>query len=137
MDNKIWFGADKYLISYDGTNFEKHPIPSPRDNDMICSLLADGDKIWIGSSYSGLYKYNNGEMAHVDAYSRLLPTEKTDSTSTAPKKDDTWSDSDVTTVNTVKQKPDSAEVYDLSGLKVTNPEKGNVYISNGRKFIKK
>lgn len=76
-------------------------------------------------------------MAHVDAYSRLLPTEKTDSTSTAPKKDDTWSDSDVTTVNTVMQKPDSAEVYDLSGLKVTNPEKGNVYISNGRKFIKK
>ena len=136
-DNKIWFGADKYLISYDGTNFDKHPIPSPRDNDMICSLLADGDKIWIGSSYSGLYKYNNGEMTHVDAYSRLLPTEKTDSTSTAPKKDDTWSDSDVTTVNTVKQKPDSAEVYDLSGLKVTYPEKGNVYISNGRKFIKK
>lgn len=136
-DNKIWFGADKYLISYDGTNFDKHPIPSPRDNDMICSLLADGDKIWIGSSYSGLYKYNNGEKTHVDAYSRLLPTEKTDSTSTAPKKDDTWSDSDVTTVNTVKQKPDSAEVYDLSGLKVTYPEKGNVYISNGRKFIKK
>lgn len=28
-------------------------------------------------------------------------------------------------------------IYDLSGIRVTNPQKGNVYIQNGKKFIKK
>lgn len=43
-------------------------------------------------------------------------------------------------VNIANKKSNSAKntpIYDLSGIRVTNPQKGNVYIQNGKKFIKK
>ena len=46
-------------------------------------------------------------------------------------------DGNTTGISSAKTKTYNTNIYDLSGLKVTNPEKGNVYISNGRKFIKK
>ena len=46
-------------------------------------------------------------------------------------------DGNTTGISSAKAKTYNTNIYDLSGLKVTYPEKGNVYISNGRKFIKK
>lgn len=46
-------------------------------------------------------------------------------------------DGNTTGICSAKTKTYNTNIYDLSGLKVTYPEKGNVYISNGRKFIKK
>lgn len=89
-DNRIWFGADKFLVSYDGKTFTKFALPSEKLYDKVYSILADEDKIWVGSSRSGLYKYENGEIAHVDIYKSVLPTNNVDSATTVANNGEVW-----------------------------------------------
>lgn len=89
-NNKLWFGADKYLVGYDGKTFTKFALPSEKLYDRVYSILADGDKIWVGSERSGLYKYENGELAHVDIYKSVLPTNNVDSAITVANNGEAW-----------------------------------------------
>lgn len=89
-NGKIWFGSDTYLVSYDGKTFVKQAIPTETKYDAISSLLADGDKIWIGSRRSGLYKYEDGKIAHIDVYKSIIPTNNVDSATTVAKNGEIW-----------------------------------------------
>ena len=40
-------------------------------------------------------------------------------------------------ITTVRMDVTNGDIYDLMGRKVTTPQKGNIYIQNGKKFIVK
>jgi signal transduction histidine kinase/ligand-binding sensor domain-containing protein len=58
-EGKIWFGTEKGLYSY---NTDKDSItaylPEDRSNISIISLLADEDKLWIGTRNNGLLVFD-------------------------------------------------------------------------------
>ena len=40
-------------------------------------------------------------------------------------------------ITTVRMDVENGDIYDLLGRKVTTPQKGNIYIQNGKKFVVK
>ena len=44
---------------------------------------------------------------------------------------------EITGINSTEIRKDNGAMYDLSGVKITQPRKGEVYIQNGKKIIKK
>lgn len=62
----IWFGSDAYLIRYDGVNFASIKVPVKSTMDYISSITPDGNAIWIGTRYSGLFKYSDGLFENIN-----------------------------------------------------------------------
>ena len=89
-NGNVWFGSSNFLVKYSGGEFTKYSLPSTKKYDEVASLLIDGKNFWVGSTRSGLYKFENGELQHMDTYASLIPAERMDTTATATDNGEIW-----------------------------------------------
>ncbi|HEU5161921.1 MAG TPA: two-component regulator propeller domain-containing protein, partial [Thermoanaerobaculia bacterium] len=67
----IWIGTMGGLARFDGlrfTVFDKRNTPLLQDN-VIQSLLCDGDRLWIGTGAGGVATFENGRFRRVPGFS--------------------------------------------------------------------
>lgn len=110
-DGRVWAAVKQslYAVTTDGVVTET-AIPVPDDDNIVC-FKHDGEAIWIGTVQHGLFKWENGGLQRVNL------------------------SAGVEAVTADSESADAA-VYDIMGRKVDNPQPGNLYISNGKKFVK-
>ena len=102
----IWFAAGNVLVRGEGFLFNKFSCKSVNDNDAITSIIPDGDTVWVTFLDGGLKKFVNDEF--------MEPT---------------------TGVEEVLSDKGCEEIYDLEGRKVRVPEKGRIYVRQGKKYL--
>ncbi len=104
--NAVWFSAGNSLVRGEGYSFNKYSCKSVNDNDVITSIVPDGETVWVTLMYGGLMKFVDGEF--------MEPT---------------------TGVEEVLSDKGCEEIYDLEGRKVRVPEKGRIYVRQGKKYL--
>lgn len=103
----IWFAAGTTLVRADGNKYQSFTCkPSDDPRDYITKLIPDGDTLWVLTSYGGLVQF------HDDMFSE--PTA-------------------VTTIT--EDRPVNGSIYDLYGRCIATPQKGQIYIKDGRKYV--
>lgn len=102
----IWFAAGNVLVRGEGYTFNKYTCRSVKDNDTITSIVPDGDTVWVTLLEGGLMKFVNGEFMEPSAG-----------------------------METILPDRGRGETYDLDGRMVKVPEKGHVYIREGKKIL--
>ncbi len=80
VNNSIWFGTKKGISIYDKINKSwKHISYFPNQNDnteqVILSLAKDGNHVWAGSYYHGLYRIDANNLK-VENFNSLYPNKK-------------------------------------------------------------
>lgn len=80
VNNTIWFGTKKGISIYDlSTKKWKHltnfPNATEYSEEVILSLARDGNYIWAGSYYHGLYRVSI-ETNRIETFSSLYPNKK-------------------------------------------------------------
>lgn len=102
----IWFAAGNVLVRGEGFSFNKFSCKSVNDNDAITSIIPDGDTVWVTFLDGGLKKFVNDEFMEPSAeVEALLPDRG------------------------------HGKIYDLKGHRVKVPEKGRIYIREGKKIL--
>lgn len=111
-DGRVWGCYKQSLYSVTGKDdVERIDIPIP-SGDMISSFKHDGDVIWVGTLYNGLYRWENGSLSHLDL------------------------SAGVSEVSTDAMSGDTdAAVYDIMGRRVDHRQPGQLYIRAGKKFV--
>ena len=102
----IWFAAGNVLVRGEGYTFNKYTCRSVKDNDTITSIVPDGDTVWVTLLEGGLMKFVNGEFLEPSAG-----------------------------METILPDRGRGETYDLDGRMVKVPEKGHIYIREGKKIL--
>ena len=59
----IWFSSSSTLIKYNGTEFISYTSPNYSD---ACSILCDGDIVWVLLKNDKLLKFQNNEFETID-----------------------------------------------------------------------
>ena len=80
VDNTIWFGTKKGISIYDlerkkWNHLTNFPGSTQYSEEVILSLARDGDYIWAGSYYHGLYRISI-QNQNIQTYNSLFPDKK-------------------------------------------------------------
>lgn len=80
VNNTIWFGTKKGISIYDKTTKNwKHLTDFPNKNNnteqVILTLTKDGDYVWAGSYYHGLYRISVNSLK-IENFNSLYPDKK-------------------------------------------------------------
>lgn len=80
VNNSIWFGTKKGISIYNKNNKNwKHISNFPNQNNnteqVILSLAKDGNYVWAGSYYHGLYRIDSNNLT-VENFNNLYPNKK-------------------------------------------------------------
>jgi streptogramin lyase len=112
-DDNVWFSNHGYLVKYDNSDFTVLSVPLS-DTDFVKTLAVDGDVVWLGTFEGKLYKYSDSKFTMAADIAEA-----------------------VAKVNAVTDNGAVADgqKYDISGRKVINPSKGEIYIQNGKKIV--
>lgn len=62
------------VVKYDGQTFRTYPLPTEYASDMVYSVAAYGDCVWVGTRRHGLLRLKDGAFTHVDIYRNGLHT---------------------------------------------------------------
>ena len=107
----IWFAAGNTLVKGEGTTFKKYVCKKEDGTtDTITSIALDGETVWVTLYNGGLMKLVDGEFANPSAGVEESMAE------TETSKND---------------------IYDLNGMRIEKPAKGQIYIQGGKKHIGK
>lgn len=73
--NNLWIaGEGGYLIKYDGNEFTSFNMPFKREGDWITCIGTDGENVWIGTRYEGMFKFKDGVFSQIRLSNSPLPT---------------------------------------------------------------
>lgn len=76
VDNqqRVWFGTKTGLSVWNGSTFFNLNRQTGLPNDDVTALLADGDKMWIGTNGGGLFRFEKNQLQVFDAAKLGLPS---------------------------------------------------------------
>ncbi|MCX6044764.1 MAG: hypothetical protein NT075_06590 [Chloroflexi bacterium] len=76
VDNqqRVWFGTKNGLSVWNGSTFFSLNKQTGLPNDDVTALLADGDKMWIGTNGGGLFQFEKNQLQVFDAAKLGLPS---------------------------------------------------------------
>ncbi len=76
VDNqqRVWFGTKSGLSVWNGSTFFSLNKQTGLPNDDVTALLADGDKMWIGTNGGGLFRFEKNQLQVFDATKLGLPS---------------------------------------------------------------
>lgn len=150
IDGRLLFGSKNNLAIFDGKKVvEQINVPTDNSKDFVTTIFPGEDAIWVGTALSGLFKYQDGEMTKIDLTDKNAPEISLgeqpmigqESTNEQTNVDSILSNMKFkfqlpTAIPVVKadQAP-SSPIFDLSGKKTSQVEKGKIYIQNRKKFM--
>lgn len=70
----LWMACGNTVVKYDGQTFRTYPLPTEYASDMVYSVAAYGDCVWVGTRRHGLMRLKDGAFTHVDIYRNGLHT---------------------------------------------------------------
>lgn len=62
----LWMACGNTVVKYDGQTFRTYPLPTEYASDMVYSVAAYGDCVWVGTRRHGLMRLKDGAFTHVD-----------------------------------------------------------------------
>jgi len=86
----IWFGSGDCLMKYDGINFTSYKVPVEKDDDYVSCLILDGSTVWLGTRFSGLFKFAEGKMEKVTIENNSMTTNTMTWSSAANSNGNVW-----------------------------------------------
>lgn len=76
IDNqqRVWLGTKNGLSIWNGSSFFNLSKATGLPNDDVTALLADGDKMWIGTNGGGLFRFQQNQLQLFDTEKMGLPS---------------------------------------------------------------
>lgn len=61
----LWMVSSHYLIKFDGSHFESYPYHSSSDADFLIRIDVDGNDVYVGSRFQGLFRLTSDGLKNI------------------------------------------------------------------------